>query len=64
MHVIIPALGSLLSGAREAYTYLPDTTEGFVTAEQLAERLSEAGFKNIGYQRLMFGTIAIHHAEK
>ena len=64
MHVIIPTLGGLLSGVREAYTYLPDTTEGFVTAEQLAERLSEAGFKNVGYQRLMFGTIAIHHAEK
>lgn len=64
MHVIIPALGGLLSGVREAYTYLPDSTEGFVTAEQLAERLSEAGFKNVGYQRLMFGTIAIHHGEK
>ena len=64
MHVIIPTLGGLLSGVREAYTYLPDTTEGFVTAEQLAERLSEAGFKNVGYQRLMFGTIAIHHGQK
>lgn len=64
MHIIIPVLGSLLSGVREAYTYLPDTTEGFVTAEQLAERLNEAGFRNVGFQRLMFGIIAIHHGEK
>jgi demethylmenaquinone methyltransferase/2-methoxy-6-polyprenyl-1,4-benzoquinol methylase len=64
MHVIIPTLGGLLSGVREAYTYLPDSTEGFVTAEQMAERLTEIGFRNVGYQRLMFGTIAIHHAEK
>ena len=64
MHVIIPTLGGLLSGVREAYTYLPDTTEGFVTAEQLADRLKEAGFKNVGFKRLMFGTIAIHHGEK
>jgi demethylmenaquinone methyltransferase/2-methoxy-6-polyprenyl-1,4-benzoquinol methylase len=64
MHVIIPALGGLLSGVREAYTYLPDTTESFVTAEQLAQRLNDAGFQNVGYQRLMFGTIAIHHAKK
>lgn len=64
MHVIIPTLGGLLSGVREAYTYLPDTTERFITAEQLAEQLIEVGFKNVNYQRLMFGTIAIHHGEK
>ena len=64
MHVIIPTLGGLLSGVREAYTYLPDTTEGFVTAEKLASHLTAAGFTNVGYQRLMFGTIAIHWGEK
>lgn len=64
MHVVIPALGTLLTGAKEAYHYLPDTTEGFVTAEDLASRMTGAGFRNVGYQRLMFGTIAIHSAEK
>jgi demethylmenaquinone methyltransferase/2-methoxy-6-polyprenyl-1,4-benzoquinol methylase len=64
MHVIIPTVGGLLSGMRDAYTYLPDTTEGFVTAEKLASHLTAAGFKNVGFQRLMFGTIAIHWGEK
>ena len=64
MHVIIPTVGGLLSGARDAYTYLPDTTEGFVTAEKLASQLAAAGFTNVGYQRLMFGTVAIHWGEK
>lgn len=64
MHVIIPTLGGLLSGVREAYTYLPDTTEGFVTAEKLVAHLTTAGFVNVSYQRLMFGTIAIHWGEK
>jgi len=64
MHFIIPTLGGLLTGEREAYHYLPDTTEGFVTAEELAARMAAAGFKNISFRRLMFGTIAIHWAEK
>jgi demethylmenaquinone methyltransferase/2-methoxy-6-polyprenyl-1,4-benzoquinol methylase len=64
MHVIIPFLGTLLSGQRDAYTYLPDSTEAFLTAEELASRMAVIGFKQIGYKRLMFGTIAIHWGEK
>jgi demethylmenaquinone methyltransferase/2-methoxy-6-polyprenyl-1,4-benzoquinol methylase len=64
MHVIIPVLGTLLTGVREAYHYLPETTEGFVTAENLAARMAAAGFRKINYQRLMLGTIAIHWGEK
>jgi demethylmenaquinone methyltransferase/2-methoxy-6-polyprenyl-1,4-benzoquinol methylase len=64
MHIIIPTLGGLLTGVREAYNYLPDTTEGFVTAEDLSSRMEKAGFRNVKFQRLMFGTIAIHWGEK
>jgi demethylmenaquinone methyltransferase/2-methoxy-6-polyprenyl-1,4-benzoquinol methylase len=64
MHFIIPTLGRLLTGEREAYNYLPDTTEHFVTAEDLASQMTKAGFKDVNFQRLMFGTIAIHWGEK
>lgn len=64
MHVVIPLLGKLLTGHSEAYRYLPETTEGFVTAENLASRMAAIGFKKIGFERFMFGTIAIHWAEK
>jgi demethylmenaquinone methyltransferase/2-methoxy-6-polyprenyl-1,4-benzoquinol methylase len=64
MHVVIPLLGRLLTGNADAYRYLPETTEGFVTAENLAARMAALGFKRINYQRLMFGTIAIHWGEK
>ena len=64
MHVVIPLLGTLISGQRDAYTYLPDSTEHFLVAEQLAERMADAGFTNIGFRRLMLGTIAIHWAER
>ncbi|HLO34013.1 MAG TPA: ubiquinone/menaquinone biosynthesis methyltransferase [Anaerolineales bacterium] len=64
MHILIPALGGLLTGAKEAYRYLPESTDGFVTAEELASRMAVAGFRKINYERLMFGTIAIHWGEK
>lgn len=60
MHTIIPALGKLLTGESEAYTYLPDSTEGFLTAEQLSARMQSANFTQTGFHRLNFGTIAIH----
>jgi demethylmenaquinone methyltransferase / 2-methoxy-6-polyprenyl-1,4-benzoquinol methylase len=64
MHVIIPMLGGILTGEKDACLYLPETTEGFVKAEELTARMAAAGFKKINFQRYMFGTIAIHWGEK
>jgi demethylmenaquinone methyltransferase/2-methoxy-6-polyprenyl-1,4-benzoquinol methylase len=64
MHFVIPAVGGLLSGERDAYNYLPDTTENFLTAEQLAARMLAVGFKKVNFKRLMFGTIGMHWGEK
>lgn len=64
LHIIIPALGRLIAGASEAYTYLPDSTENFLPAETLAERMREMGFRNAQFKRLMFGTMAIHWGQK
>ncbi|HSL45824.1 MAG TPA: ubiquinone/menaquinone biosynthesis methyltransferase [Anaerolineales bacterium] len=64
MHVVIPLVGRLLTSSGDAYRYLPESTEGFVTAENLAARMAALGFKRLHYQRFMFGTIAIHWGEK
>jgi demethylmenaquinone methyltransferase/2-methoxy-6-polyprenyl-1,4-benzoquinol methylase len=64
LHVIIPALGRLVAGASDAYTYLPDSTENFLPAEQLAERMTRAGFTEVRFRRLMFGTMAIHWGKR
>ena len=60
MHVIIPLLGKWIAGQPEAYTYLPESTDQFLQAEQLAAAMAAAGFQQIGFHRLMFGTAAIH----
>jgi len=62
MHKVIPFLGGLLTCSREAYVYLPSTTENFLLAEELKECVVVAGFEQVQFQRLMFGTIAIHWA--
>jgi len=64
LHVIIPVLGRLVAGASDAYTYLPESTEHFLTAEQLAERLRQAGFREVHFRRLMLGTMAVHWGTK
>lgn len=64
LHTIIPTLGRLLTGQAEAYHYLPDSTENFLEPEQLAVRLLEAGFTEVGFARLMFGAVAIHWGHK
>ena len=64
MHTVIPFLGMLLTGQRDAYTYLPDSSETFLPAEELLVRMTVAGFKKVAFRRLNFGTVAIHWGEK
>jgi demethylmenaquinone methyltransferase/2-methoxy-6-polyprenyl-1,4-benzoquinol methylase len=64
MHRVIPFVGGVLSGSRDAYEYLPDSSENFLTAEALADRFYAAGFVEVNFSRYMFGTVAIHSAIK
>lgn len=64
MRHVIPVLGNLLARSRDAYTYLPETSENFLPANELAARIHQAGFSQVGFKRLNFGTVAIHWAVK
>jgi demethylmenaquinone methyltransferase / 2-methoxy-6-polyprenyl-1,4-benzoquinol methylase len=64
LRLVIPLLGSLLTGQKEAYRYLPQSTENFLSAEQLAGRLVEAGLKEVGFRVFMLGAMAIHWGTK
>jgi len=44
MNKIIPKLGGFISKNREAYEYLPNSIEGFLTSEMLQKELDDAGF--------------------
>jgi demethylmenaquinone methyltransferase/2-methoxy-6-polyprenyl-1,4-benzoquinol methylase len=66
MHLkfVIPLLGRIVTGNGDAYRYLPESTLHFKSAEEFAALMQAAGFTNIGYKRLMFGTMAIHWGQK
>lgn len=61
---IVPWLGALLAGDKEAYTYLPQSTEGFPSADKLAEIMKECGLVNVTFRKVGLGTVAIHAGEK
>lgn len=64
LQTIIPALGRFIAGQGNAYSYLTTSTTNFLRAEDLAERARHAGFREVGFARRNFGTIAIHWGKK
>jgi demethylmenaquinone methyltransferase / 2-methoxy-6-polyprenyl-1,4-benzoquinol methylase len=58
--VLLPRIGGLISGSRQAYSYLPESIRKFPGAEQLAERMREAGFRKVEYELMTFGAVALH----
>ncbi len=45
MHKILPYVGAAISKNLEAYTYLPDSIENFVTIQGMQKELEDAGFE-------------------
>jgi demethylmenaquinone methyltransferase/2-methoxy-6-polyprenyl-1,4-benzoquinol methylase len=63
-HLVIPLLGRFVAGDSEAYRYLPDSTEKFLNADDLAQKMKKAGFLSVAYVRRNLGTMAIHWGKK
>jgi len=57
---VLPRIGGMLSGARDAYTYLPESVSRFPSAEQLAADMRGAGFARVSFERMTFGIVALH----
>ena len=58
------AVGWLLHRDPEAYLYIPESLRRFPDQDALVEMLGEAGFSRYGYVDLLFGTMAVHFAER
>jgi demethylmenaquinone methyltransferase / 2-methoxy-6-polyprenyl-1,4-benzoquinol methylase len=61
---VVPIVGGLLSGDRDAYQYLPASAAAFPDAVTLGRMMLEAGFSRVRYLRLGLGTVALHVAAK
>ena len=44
MNKVLPKIGGFISKNREAYEYLPNSIEGFLTSKMLQKELDDAGF--------------------
>ncbi len=64
LRYILPLLGGLVAGDVRSYRYLPSSTERFLPAEGLAERMRQAGFRQVEYCRFMGGAMAMHWGMK
>ena len=63
-HHVLPVVGGLVSGNRAAYRYLPESVAQFPAPPELARRLRTAGFRDVSWSLLTFGTVAIHVGTK
>lgn len=61
---VLPAVGGLISGSRDAYTYLPESVRKFPDADGLAEQMRDAGFAQVRFERMTVGIVALHLGER
>lgn len=59
-HRVVPWVGHLVGGDREAYTYLPQSVDRFVTPGELAALMEKVGLRGVTYRRLGLGTVTVH----
>ncbi|UCG37728.1 MAG: ubiquinone/menaquinone biosynthesis methyltransferase [bacterium] len=64
LRLVVPVVGGWLSGARGAYRYLSESARSFHSPEELSSLLSEAGFRRVGFRRLLGGVAGLHEAQK
>lgn len=57
---VLPVIGGAISGAREAYEYLPESVRKFPDAPELARIMKECGFPQVDWEYLTFGIVALH----
>jgi demethylmenaquinone methyltransferase/2-methoxy-6-polyprenyl-1,4-benzoquinol methylase len=61
---LMPLIGKLLTGSREAYVYLPESIRKFPSPEELTAYLRNIGLSRVNYQRLTNGIAVIYTGVK
>ena len=61
---VLPFLAKMISGEKEAYTYLPDSVQNFPCGERMKNILLDLGFSKVEYKKLSLGIVTIYKAKK
>jgi demethylmenaquinone methyltransferase/2-methoxy-6-polyprenyl-1,4-benzoquinol methylase len=64
MKKILPTVGGLISKNKEAYEYLPNSIDGFLSQKMLKEELEESGFEVIYLQGFSMNISSLFIAKK
>jgi demethylmenaquinone methyltransferase/2-methoxy-6-polyprenyl-1,4-benzoquinol methylase len=59
---VVPLLGRIVTGDREAYAYLVESIRGFPRQSELAQLIARAGFDQVKFRNLTGGVAALHSA--
>jgi len=61
---VLPAIGSLLSGTRGPYAYLPASVARFPHPPEMLSRMKAAGFREVDYTPYTFGVAGVYWGRK
>jgi demethylmenaquinone methyltransferase/2-methoxy-6-polyprenyl-1,4-benzoquinol methylase len=57
---VIPAIGSTVTGDREAYRYLVESIRKFPKPKAFAQMIEAAGFRRVSFTQMTGGVVAMH----
>jgi demethylmenaquinone methyltransferase / 2-methoxy-6-polyprenyl-1,4-benzoquinol methylase len=61
---VLPRVGTMLSGVRGPYDYLPNSVERFPPPEEMLERMRRAGFREASWTPYTFGIAGLYRGTK
>ena len=61
---VLPTVGSVISGVKGPYAYLPASVERFPEPEQMLERMRAAGFREVRWTPYTFGIAGLYWGKK
>jgi len=61
---VLPQIGTLISGVRGPYSYLPASVARFPSPEEMLERMRVAGYQGAAWQPYTFGIAGLYRGKK
>ncbi len=61
---VLPRVGTLLSGVRGPYAYLPNSVERFPQPQEMLDRMRRAGFREASWRPYTFGIAGLYRGKK
>ena len=61
---VLPRVGTMLSGVRGPYAYLPNSVERFPEPQEMLDRMRVAGFREVSWTPYTFGIAGLYRGKK